>query len=400
MTTGFSGKHYETGTIANTLAAIGARDPKTGKPHSEALALGASGGIAFGYFVFEYKGILPHVAILTRNTFSPFERALDNLAIRRDQRETTDFARAERNLREELDSGNPVIVWADMYSLPHTGLAGEQMWMMRPLLVVGHEGSDFLIVDGRSEAFPISAEDLGRARAKVKKDRFRMMLLEAPDPEGIPAGLLQGLKTCTALFLDKPPAGSPNNFGVAGMRHWAQMLTDAKNAKSWAKRFEPGPRLVQALAGSFGQPGVWDWITTYGSCGLANREMFATFIDEAVDWTGKEELAGPAGAFRRSAKLWGELAEAGMPDSIPEVRALKELKRRHSAVWADRGLQSLAERVELREEMGRVTAEAAASQKLRDAAPKICSQMAELVLSIADVEEPAVRSLRAALELS
>src|SRR4051812_16288350 len=102
MKSGFFGRHYETGTIVDALAAMGARDPKTGKAYSEALALGASGGIAFGYFVFEYKGHLPHVALLTRNTFAPFERTLDNLAIKRDARETTDGARAEKNLRAEL----------------------------------------------------------------------------------------------------------------------------------------------------------------------------------------------------------------------------------------------------------------------------------------------------------
>ena len=81
--TKFEGKHYETGTLTNALAALGAVDPHTGKPYSEALALGASGGIAFGYFVFEYKGQLPHVALLTRNTFAPFEPMLDQLAIKR-----------------------------------------------------------------------------------------------------------------------------------------------------------------------------------------------------------------------------------------------------------------------------------------------------------------------------
>ncbi|HVT11859.1 MAG TPA: BtrH N-terminal domain-containing protein [Fimbriimonadaceae bacterium] len=394
MTSGFVGKHYETGTIANALAAIGARDPQTGKPYSEALAFGASGGIAFGNFVFEYKGCLPHIAILTRNTFSPFERALDNLAIRRDQRETTDAARAEKNLREELDMGNPVLVWADMFSFAYTGLNGDQMWIMRPYLVVGHEGSDFLVVDGRGEAFPISAEDLAQARGKVKKDRFRIMVLEAPEAERLPPGLLEGLKTCVALFLDKPPAGSPNNFGICGMRHWAKRLSDPKDPKSWARKFEPGPNFVQALAGSYGQPGVWDWISGFGSPGRANRDMFADFLEEAAAWTGLKDLAEPVRMFRRSAQIWDDLAEASMPDSIPEFKALKELKRRHGSLWVERGLDSLAERADIRAEMRRVTEAAAASIALRDAAPAICGRMAELILAVAEIEEPAIHSIR------
>jgi len=238
METGFFGRHYESGTIANALLAMGAVNPRTGQPYSEALALGASGGIAFGYFVFEYKGSLPHVALLGRNTFSPFERTLDNLAIRRESRETTDGLRAEKNLRLELDTGNAAIVWADSYSLSYTGLScQEPMWAMRPLLVVGQEGPNFLVVDSPREPFPISSEELAHARGKVKKDRNRMVVLEAPDPAGLAEGLVKGIETCLALFLDKPPAGSPNNFGITGMRHWSKMLVDDKNQKGWPFRW-------------------------------------------------------------------------------------------------------------------------------------------------------------------
>jgi hypothetical protein len=69
MKTKFTGRHWETGSIHNALALQGIKAPHTDEPYSEALLLGVSGGIAFGYFTFEYKGHLPHVALLTRNTF-------------------------------------------------------------------------------------------------------------------------------------------------------------------------------------------------------------------------------------------------------------------------------------------------------------------------------------------
>ena len=46
----------------------GVKAPHTGKSYSEALLLGVRGGIAFGYFTFEYKGYLAHVALLRRTT--------------------------------------------------------------------------------------------------------------------------------------------------------------------------------------------------------------------------------------------------------------------------------------------------------------------------------------------
>ena len=51
----FTGRHWETGSIHNALAVQGIKAPHTGQPYSEALLLGVSGGIAFGYFTFEYK---------------------------------------------------------------------------------------------------------------------------------------------------------------------------------------------------------------------------------------------------------------------------------------------------------------------------------------------------------
>lgn len=392
----FSGRHYETGTLANALAAMGATDPHTGRPYSEALALGASGGIACGYFVFEYTGHLPHVALLTRNTFAPFERALDNLAIRRETRETTHADKGEKNLRLELDAGNVAIVWADMFSMPYRGLDPQQMWMMLPVLVVGLERDDFILMDGSRQPIRVSAADLDRARGRVKKDRYRMMVLEKPDPERLPEGLKRGIQTCTALYLDKPPAGSANNFGIAALRHLAKMLTDVKNAKGWARTFAPGPRLTQALAGKVGQPGVWDWIETWGTNPGADRGTYADFLREASVWLAEPKLNAIADAFDQSRALWTELAEAAMPDTIAEFAKLKALKRRHSDLWFENGAPTVEERQTIRGEMRELTEALAAPEKLAEAS-HIQSRMAGIVTRIADLEEGAVRELRAAI---
>lgn len=380
--------------MVNALAAMGATDPKTARPYSEALALGASGGIAFGYFVFEYKGWLPHVALLPRNTFSPFERMLDNLAIRRESRETVHADKAEKSLRLELDAGNTPIIWADMFSMPYRGLNPEHMWAMIPMAVVGQEGDDFLIADCSSEPIRVSASVLSAARARVKKDRFRMTILEAPDTERLGEGLRRGIETCTALFLDKPPAGSANNFGAAAMRHFSKMLTDNKNAKGWAKSFQPGPRLTQALAGSFGQPGVWDWIEQWGTAGAADRGTYAQFLREASAWTGVNGLIGVAGQFDTAAIHWTALAEAAMPDVLPEFTRLKEIKRKHRQLWFEQGVASNEERAALRQEMKDLTAACGAEGRLDSSAAEIQARMATTINNILQIEWPAMLELR------
>src|SRR6185503_3971315 len=103
--TQFTGRHWETGSIHNALALQGVKAPHTGQPYSEALLLGISGGITFGYFTFEYKGYLPHVAMLTRNTFSPFSTMLERLGIAQDVRQTSKPEISEKNLQDTLASG-------------------------------------------------------------------------------------------------------------------------------------------------------------------------------------------------------------------------------------------------------------------------------------------------------
>jgi len=382
----FAGKHYETGTITNALQAAGVVNPSTRTPYSEALILGASGGIAFGSFVFEYKGALPHASLLFRNTFAPFERALDNMAIRREVRETVKEEKGEENLRRALDEGLVPLVWADIFSLPHKGLCnGSGMWMAVPMAVVGLSDGDYLVADRPGLPSRVSVSDLLKARGVVKKDRFRIATFEAPDTSRLGEGLRRGIETALALYLDKPPAGSANNWGRVGMRHLASLLVDPKNPKGWTKQFEPGPRLVQALAGFPGQPGVWDWIETWGFPS-AERGAYASFLREASSWTGLD-LSGSASFFDRLAPMWSALAETALSDSVPEFVSLKALK----------GLYRSNPSPEVRSEIISTITAARESTRLAEVAGDIRLAMSTQLLEIAELEEEAFLNLKSAV---
>ncbi len=77
----FIGTHWETGSIANTLAHRGVTAPHTGQPYSEALLMGVGGGAVMGYFSFAYEGYDPQARILTRNTFDPWDALLSRLGV-------------------------------------------------------------------------------------------------------------------------------------------------------------------------------------------------------------------------------------------------------------------------------------------------------------------------------
>jgi hypothetical protein len=218
----FAGRHYETGSLANALRARGAVAPHTGRPYREALLLAISGGVALGYFVFEYKGYLPHLALLTRNTFDPLETIFDRLALPREVQQTTTAAQAEANLSAALEAGHAPLVWADMASLPYTGSARRaDMWAMIPLVVLRREEDDYWVADRARRALRVSAAGLTEARGRVKQARYRLMTIDPPDPTRVAAALQQGLWQCLSLFTEAPPKGARDNFGFAAYARWA-----------------------------------------------------------------------------------------------------------------------------------------------------------------------------------
>ena len=75
----FTGRHWETGSVANALAYRGVKAPHTGHHFSEALLMGVSGGAVMGYFNFSYENYDPQTRILTRNTFDPWDTMLSRL---------------------------------------------------------------------------------------------------------------------------------------------------------------------------------------------------------------------------------------------------------------------------------------------------------------------------------
>ena len=166
----------------------GVKAPYTGKPYSEALLLGVSGGIAFGYFTFEYKGYLPHLAMLTRNTFNPFSTILERLGIAQDIQQTNKAEIAEKNLRDALDTGLVPIVWADQFSLSYNDVEpSDVMWGMMPLLVVESDHNTVTIADRSSQPFHVSREEFTKAHGRVKDGKYRLITLDAPQPAKLAA---------------------------------------------------------------------------------------------------------------------------------------------------------------------------------------------------------------------
>jgi hypothetical protein len=398
-TTQLNGRHWETGSIHNALALQGIKAPHTGKPYSEALLLGVSGGIAFGYFTFEYQGYLPHVAILTRNTFNPFSTILERLGIAQDVQQTNKAEIAEKNLRETLQSGLYPILWADQFSLPYNGLpANEPMWGMMPMLAVVVDDQSVTIADRSSQPFQISMQGLTKARGRVKEDRYRLITLDAPQTAKLAGAVHKGICQAISLFTENPPRGARDNFGFAAYEKLAEMLVNMRNKHSWERLFAPGVRMYHALAGSPVQPGAYHWVNTWGSADGADRGLYADFLLEAAHILNKPMLSDAAAKFRESHKLWLACADAMLPDDVPLLGESKRLIQRKHDLFIEQGENGLQEIKKIDARLNELLTEAANGFPLSGSqSADLRSNLRDILLQIKTAEEQAVELLQAAV---
>jgi hypothetical protein len=395
----FVGRHPETGPIRNALAYQKVVTPHTGKPISEALLLGVSGGIAFGYFTFEYKGYDPQVNLLTRNTFDPVDTILERLGIPRDLAQTSNAAKGLENLTGALESGKPPLVWADQMSMPYNATKPNKgWWAMLPIVVFGHAEDKAYIADRSKKPLVVGAQELQAARARVKHDKFRVMTLGEPDLDKINVAVKKGLEQCIRLFTQAPPKGTRENFGFTGMEHWAAMLRNTRNKSSWARSLPPGRRLYSALAGTGAVPGAYEWIAHYGCGNGMERPAYADFLEEAAALLFKSKLETAARFFRQSAEMWMALGRDFLPEDTPLLSESRQLIDRKHCLFLDEGAAKLDEIMEINARLEKLRSDSEREFPWDEA--EYAARRAEwsrALDEIRQVEERAVAAMRAAL---
>ena len=397
--TQFTGRHWETGSIHNALALQGVKAPHTGKPYSEALLLGISGGIVFGYFTFEYKGYLPHVAMLTRNTFSAFSTILERLGVAQDIRQTHKAEIAEKNLKDALESGLFPLLLADPFSLPYTGLASPAaMWGMMPILAVENDGKIVTIADRSSQPLHVSMADLTQARGRVKDDKFKLMTLYAPQTSKLAGAVHKGISQTIALFTEQPPRGARDNFGFAAYAKFAEMLINTRNKHSWERYFAPGVRMYHALAGSPVQPGAYQWVNTWVSADGADRGLYADFLLEAAQILKKPALKESAEKFRVSHTWWLQFADALLPDDVPMLGESKRLIQKKHNLFIDNGETAVPEIKKINARLRDLLKESETDFPFSTTeAAEFRANLGEIILNISNAEKEAIDLLQSAI---
>lgn len=398
----FSGRHYETGSVQNALMLQNVKAPHTNKPYSEALLLGVSGGITFGYFTFEYKGLLPHIALLARNTFDPFQTMLERLGVEQQVYQTTKSEIAEKNLIQTLSTGTPAILWADENSLPYLHKNPAAYWNMIPIVAYGIEDDEVLIADRSMKPLRVKMEALTKARARVKDDKFRLITIASPLTSKLVPALQKGIWQCVSLFTDKPPKGARHNFGFAAYEHFADLLTNKRNKQSWSRLFPAGPKLFNALAGfsegKFTPPGMFVWINNFWASDGMERDLYADFLDEASILLEEKSLKEVAKQFRLSHKKWLAFADAILPSSIAPFGEVKKLLLRKQELFVNEGENGFDELEKINTRLKKLETEITKKFPMNQTqATELYAELREHVLAIAQTEKQGIEMLQSAM---
>lgn len=388
----FAGRHPETGSIHNYFAYRGVKAPHNGKPYSEALLLGISGGIVMGYFTFAYEGYDPHVALLTRNTFDPLETLLSRLGVEREFRKTNKPQKGVANLIDTLNDGVPAIVWADLWSLPYNALPYDKgMWGSIPIVVYGYEDNtdEVFMADRSSVPLSVTKDELAAARGRIKKEKFRILHLDVPNPDGLPAAVSSGIWDCLKLFTEKPPRGSAKNFGLAAFQNWMGLLRSPKGRQSWVKEFPVGPKMYAGLTSV---------VNHFGATGIgqdANRTQYADFLKEAALILDRADLKQVVKSFRKSAQAWREVAEVVLPEDIAPLGETRKLMAQRWRLFVEQGHAALPEIVKIRERLAEIRRAMDQGFPLNEKeAQEHRERIADRLQVVHDIESDAVDQLR------
>ena len=391
----FEGRYWDTAAIRNALDYQGVKAPHTGKPFSEAMLLGISGGVAFGYFTFHYQGYDPQVNLLTRNTFDPMETIFDRLKIPRDLRRSASADKGRQNLIDALEEGYAPVASPDMWLLPYNALPyDEGMWGGMPLVIYGYEPEigEAYISDRSRVSLTVGTEDLDKARGRIKKERHALLLLGAPDESALPEAIRAGLAGCVKLMTEKPPKGSAKNFGLRALEHWADMLAKTSRG-SWAKEYPTGRPLLAALTTAYTFLGP-----AFGKTVKAERDVYADFLDEAAQVLDSGAFNDVADQYRVAGEAWAALRDSLLPLDAPMLGDARAAIDRRTDLFLDSGAAHLDEIIACRDRLESLKTESESDFPLGDVEiADLRSDIRDNVLQVREAEEAAVMALKSAI---
>jgi hypothetical protein len=288
-------------------------------PMSEAMAFGLGGGL--GCFFYELPEMDPPLYLVGRG--GGLEQGVcEHLGIDLDLRKTDDPDEAWRWLRDELDSGHPTMVNADIKELDY--LRVKLSNTMHDIVVTGYDPDDgvALIADNdREEIQRCSLESLARARGSQGfpgPNHHATWVMRFPEALPDARAAVERAVRRSAANMTEGAEGLAGLDPGCGLDHVARL---AESYAQWPERY--GERLARAMGG------LWVFIVKAGTGGAMFRSLQAGFLRESADLLGDARLGHAADVYEELAGEWVALAGAAAGARDGDPAAAHEAGRPH-----------------------------------------------------------------------
>jgi hypothetical protein len=325
----FPGNVPAAASLRILLANAGVLDPHTGRPFSEAMTFGIGGGVGAGVFAFHYaKENFSSFFVAGRHLWQDdvawMKGACARFGAAAHIRESSSPGTAGKALAEALGSG-PAIAWVDRATLPYHGLpAWASGGSYHILAVYSLKDGKAVVGDLADIPIEVSGDDLAAARARIKKQKNRLLSLEpGKKPVDLQAAIRSGLKACAEGLVN----GRMRNFTLDAFRGWAERIHGSKGKDSWEAMFPPGLNLRRGLVS------INEFIEHWGTGGGLMRPLMGEFLLEASDALRDPRMKSLGERYSEIGRQWSALASAALPDGVPALREARENSERKSRLF-------------------------------------------------------------------
>ena len=247
----FPGAHPETTALRGALAHAGVTNPHTGEFFTEPMVFGIAGGIGAGVFHFYYAAEdFASFYIAGRHRWQEGDAylidACRRFGVTPSVLETGAKKRAATQLAEAVAATGCAIAWVDMGFLPYRGMStcvsGGGYHVITVYRVTDEEA---LIGDLTDEPVSISLAALADARARIKKQKNRILTISGPQQDFLlREAVLAGIQACHDGLMNQ----RMKNFTLEAFKTWADRIHGSSGKDSWEQVFPPGHRLLQGSA--------------------------------------------------------------------------------------------------------------------------------------------------------
>jgi hypothetical protein len=299
------------------------------------MLFGIAGGLGIGCFSFFYEREGFACFFLAgrhswQDDLQYLSRACERFGFQPVIRETSGAKAAEAQLRQTLARG-PCIAWVDMAHLPHRAMPS--MWSgggyhVITVYEVNDESGTAVIGDLTDEPILIPLQDLSKARGRIKKQKNRLLSLDAGSGQAPLESLIrEGLRICHHGLTQH----RMKNFTLDSIRQWCDRLYGSKDKESWDRVFAPGNRAWRGLSS------IYEFVEHYGTGGGLCRPLFAEFLSEAAEVLDRKDLESLSVKYAALGRMWTELGQAALPDDVAALREVKEVTARKAELRAAGG---------------------------------------------------------------